>query len=48
MAHRRDERVAAEAQERAGEEANARALISVEPDETLDALADACNEAFPI
>jgi hypothetical protein len=33
---------------RAGEEANARALISGEPDETLDALADACNEAFPI
>ena len=32
----------------AGEEANARALISGEADETLDALADACNEAFPI
>jgi hypothetical protein len=48
MAHRRDERVAAAARERAGDDANARGLISGEPGETLDALADACNEAFPI
>jgi hypothetical protein len=32
----------------AGGEANARALITGEPDKTLDALADACNQAFPI
>jgi hypothetical protein len=32
----------------AGEEADARALITGEADKTLDALADACNEAFPI
>ena len=32
----------------AGEEANAQALISGKPDQTLDALAEACNEAFPI
>jgi hypothetical protein len=32
----------------AGEEANARALISGKPDPTLDALAEACNKAFPI
>jgi hypothetical protein len=32
----------------AAEEANAQALISGNPDQTLDALADACNEAFPI
>jgi len=32
----------------AGEEANAQALISGKPDRTLDGLAEACNEAFPI
>jgi hypothetical protein len=32
----------------AGEEANARALLTGEADKTLDALANACNEAFPI
>ena len=31
-----------------GEEANARALISGRADQALDALAEACNEAFPI
>jgi hypothetical protein len=31
-----------------GEEANADALISGQPDQALDGLADACNEAFPI
>jgi hypothetical protein len=32
----------------AGEEADARALISGKTDRTLDALAEACNKAFPI
>jgi hypothetical protein len=32
----------------AGEEANARVLISGKPDQTLDGLAEASNEAFPI
>jgi hypothetical protein len=32
----------------AGKEANAQALISGKPDQTLDALAEACDEAFPI
>jgi hypothetical protein len=31
-----------------GEEANARALIAGNADPAMDALADACNEAFPI
>jgi hypothetical protein len=31
-----------------GEEANARALISGSPNRALDALAYACNEAFPL